>query len=45
MHGKTEHMILAIVGSYQVNSKWTVSATWVLYTGDAVTFPAGKVPY
>ena len=33
---------IAVVGSYQLNSKWTVSATWVFYTGDAVTFPAGK---
>ncbi|WP_290795858.1 TonB-dependent receptor [Flavihumibacter sp. UBA7668] len=33
---------LAIVGSYQINSKWNVSANWVYYTGDAVTFPAGK---
>ncbi|MBL7741607.1 MAG: TonB-dependent receptor [Chitinophagaceae bacterium] len=33
---------VAVVGSYQLNSKWTVSANWVFYTGDAVTFPAGK---
>lgn len=33
---------LAIVGAYQVNDKWTLSANWVYYTGDAVTFPAGK---
>lgn len=33
---------IAIVGSYQLNRKWTLSATWVFYTGDAVTFPAGK---
>ncbi len=33
---------LAIVGSYQINKKWTVSANWVYYTGDAVTFPSGK---
>lgn len=33
---------IAIVGSYQLNRKWTFSATWVFYTGDAVTFPAGK---
>lgn len=33
---------IAIVGSYQLNRKWTVSANWVFYTGDAVTFPAGK---
>lgn len=33
---------LAIVASYQLNRKWTFSANWVFYTGDAVTFPAGK---
>jgi TonB dependent receptor/CarboxypepD_reg-like domain/TonB-dependent Receptor Plug Domain len=33
---------IAIVGSYQLNKKWTISANWVFYTGDAVTFPAGK---
>jgi hypothetical protein len=33
---------VAIVGSYQLNPRWTISANWVFYTGDAVTFPAGK---
>lgn len=33
---------IAIVGSYRFNKKWTVSANWIYYTGDAVTFPAGK---
>lgn len=33
---------IAVVGSYQLNKKWTVSANWIFYTGDAVTFPAGK---
>jgi hypothetical protein len=33
---------IAIVGIYQVNQKWTLSANWVFYTGDAVTYPAGK---
>lgn len=33
---------IALVGSYQLNRKWTLSASWVFYTGDAVTFPAGK---
>jgi TonB dependent receptor-like, beta-barrel/CarboxypepD_reg-like domain/TonB-dependent Receptor Plug Domain len=33
---------VAIVGSYQLSKKWIVSANWVFYTGDAVTFPAGK---
>jgi hypothetical protein len=33
---------IAIVGSYQLNRKWNFSANWIYYTGDAVTFPAGK---
>jgi len=33
---------LAIVASYALNDKWTVSANWIYYTGDAVTFPSGK---
>ncbi len=33
---------IAIVAMYQLNKKWTVSANWVFYTGDAVTYPAGK---
>jgi len=32
----------AIVASYELSRKWTLSANWVYYTGDAVTFPAGK---
>ncbi len=33
---------IAIVGIYKPNNKWTFSATWIFYTGDAVTFPNGK---
>jgi len=33
---------ISIVGSYQLSKKWTISANWIYYTGDAVTFPAGK---
>jgi hypothetical protein len=33
---------VAIVGAYKLSEKWTVSANWVFYTGEAVTFPAGK---
>ncbi len=33
---------IAIVGMYQLNKKWTLSANWIYYTGDAVTFPNGK---
>lgn len=31
-----------IVANYQLNSKWNLSANWIYYTGDAVTFPSGK---
>ncbi len=33
---------IAIVGIYELSPKWTFSATWVYYTGNAVTFPSGK---
>ncbi|RXK87290.1 TonB-dependent receptor [Filimonas effusa] len=33
---------IAIVGTYKLNEKWTFSANWVYYTGDAITFPSGK---
>lgn len=33
---------LSIVGIYDINKKWSVSATWVYNTGNAVTFPSGK---
>lgn len=33
---------ISVVGMYQLNKKWTLSADWVYYTGDAVTFPTGK---
>ena len=33
---------LSIVGIYEISKKWTASATWVYYTGNAVTFPSGK---
>jgi len=33
---------VSIVGIYKLNKKWTVSATWVYNTGNAVTFPSGK---
>lgn len=33
---------IAIVGTYQLNKKWTLSANWIFYTGDAVSFPSGK---
>ncbi|MBX2926144.1 MAG: TonB-dependent receptor [Chitinophagaceae bacterium] len=33
---------LALVVSYQLSKKWSVSGNWIYYTGNAVTFPAGK---
>lgn len=33
---------LAVVAMYELSKKWSLSANWVFYTGDAVTFPAGK---
>ncbi|MBI5217623.1 MAG: TonB-dependent receptor [Bacteroidia bacterium] len=33
---------ISIVGIYEISKKWTVSATWVYYTGNAVSFPSGK---
>ncbi len=33
---------ISIVTMYEINKKWTISSTWVYYTGNAVTFPSGK---
>jgi len=33
---------LAIVTLYNLGKRWTLSGTWIYYTGNAVTFPAGK---
>jgi len=33
---------IALVGIYQLNPKWSLSATFVYYTGNAVSFPSGK---
>ena len=33
---------IAIVGIYRLNKKWTLSANWIFYTGDAITYPSGK---
>jgi hypothetical protein len=33
---------LSLVGIYQANRKWTLSAIWVYYTGNAVSWPNGK---
>jgi hypothetical protein len=33
---------LSVVALYQLTTRWQLSGTWVFYTGNAVTFPAGK---
>ena len=33
---------VSVVGMYDFSDKWTLSATWVYQTGNAVTFPSGK---
>jgi len=33
---------LSIVGIFDLNERWSVSGTWVYFTGNAVTFPSGK---
>ncbi len=33
---------VSIVGVYNLNENWSLSANWVYYTGLAVTYPAGK---
>jgi hypothetical protein len=33
---------VSLVGIWDVSKKWSLSATWVYYTGNAVTFPSGK---
>ncbi|GAB3020403.1 TonB-dependent receptor [Niabella terrae] len=32
----------SIVFNYQLGRRWNLSANWIYYTGDAVTFPSGK---
>lgn len=33
---------IAIVCAYRISKTWTLSANWIFYTGDAVSFPSGK---
>lgn len=33
---------ISVVGIYDLSNKWSLSATWVYNTGNAVTFPSGK---
>lgn len=32
----------SIVGMYELNKKWSLSAAWVFYTGNAISYPSGK---
>ena len=36
---------ISIVVNYKLNKRWSVSSSWVYYTGNAVTFPSGKYEY
>ncbi|NOY37021.1 MAG: TonB-dependent receptor [Chlorobi bacterium] len=33
---------ISVVSIWEIGRKWSLSAVWVYYTGDAVTFPSGK---
>lgn len=33
---------ISVVGIYKLNKKWTLSADFVYYTGNAITWPSGK---
>lgn len=33
---------ISVVGIYELNKKWSLSSTFVYYTGNAVSFPSGK---
>ncbi len=33
---------ISVVGLFDINSRLKLSATWIYYTGNAVTFPSGK---
>ncbi|KAA6335438.1 hypothetical protein EZS27_016337 [termite gut metagenome] len=33
---------ISVVGIYELNPKWTLSAAWVYYTGNAISYPSGK---
>jgi len=36
---------LSVVTSYQFSSRVSISANWIFYTGNAVTFPSGKYEF
>ncbi len=33
---------ISVVAMYELSKRWSISATWVYNTGNAVTFPSGK---
>lgn len=33
---------ISVVAMYELNPKWSLSAAWVYYTGNAITYPSGK---
>jgi len=35
----------SIVANYELSKRWSVSTSWVYYTGNAVTFPSGKYEF
>jgi len=39
-HDRTHDV--SVVGMYDINDKLKISATWIYYTGNAVTFPSGR---
>ncbi len=36
---------ISLVGNFEINNKLSLSAAWVYYTGNAVTFPSGQYEY
>ncbi len=40
--GQDQRHNIAIVGMYQLNKKWALSASWVYNTGNAVSYPSSK---
>lgn len=36
---------LSIVANFEINKRLSISAAWIYYTGNAVTFPSGKYEY
>jgi hypothetical protein len=33
---------ISLVAMYQLSPRWNLSANWIYYTGNAITFPSGK---